>query len=58
MSLEKQYHKRICGVNEKFRGSSCANEKNQRILGVEKEKKAKELKREGVEPHSLLASSH
>ena len=46
MSLEKQYHKRICGVHDKFRGSSYANEKNQRSLGVEKEKKSKEHKRE------------
>ena len=46
MSLEKKYHKRICGVNEKFRGSSYANEKNQRSLGVGKDQKAKELKRE------------
>ena len=33
-------------MNEKFEGSIYANEKNQRSLGVEKEKKAKELKRE------------
>ena len=33
-------------MNEKFRGSSYANEKDQRVLGVEKEQKSKELKRE------------
>ena len=33
-------------MNEKFGGSSYANEKNQRCLGVEKEQQAKELKRE------------
>ena len=33
-------------MNEKFRGSSYANEKNIRSLGIEKEQKAKVLKKE------------
>ena len=33
-------------MNEKFGGSSYANEKNQRSLGVEKEQQAKAINRE------------